>query len=143
MRRPSEAHWHWGPFSWLRIGHVWAFDVGPVGVYGIGWRIGFRRVGVEPPAPLPGDYEFVDYRSDLEIALGLTDSQYRMILSADQNGFLPLHRGEEQDVEHLVAEGLMRWKGEGRHTAENTPRMTAILEARQRQWVESQQGGQS
>lgn len=40
----KESHWHWGPFAWLRIGEVWAFDVGNFGVYGIGRRIRFRRV---------------------------------------------------------------------------------------------------
>lgn len=40
----KESHWYWGPFGFLRLGCVWAFDIGPVGLYGIGWRVRARRV---------------------------------------------------------------------------------------------------
>lgn len=40
----TEFHWYWGPFALLVVGKVWAFDVGRVGIWGVGWRVGFRRI---------------------------------------------------------------------------------------------------
>lgn len=34
-----------GPITLLRVGVMWVLDIGPVGLFGIGWRkIGFRRI---------------------------------------------------------------------------------------------------
>lgn len=39
-----EFFWQWGPIALLVVGSVWCLDFGPIGLYGIGWRAGFRRV---------------------------------------------------------------------------------------------------
>lgn len=37
-------HWHCGPLGVLIVGRVWSIDWGKRGIYGDGWRIGFRKV---------------------------------------------------------------------------------------------------
>ena len=42
----DEYIWKLGPISFLRAGAIWALDIGPVGIFGIGWRkIACRRGG--------------------------------------------------------------------------------------------------
>lgn len=40
----TEVFWSFGPVAFLRVGIVWALDLGPVGLYGIGWRYIAGRV---------------------------------------------------------------------------------------------------
>jgi hypothetical protein len=39
-----EVNWHCGPLAVLIVGKVWAVDIGRRGVFGVGWRIRFRKV---------------------------------------------------------------------------------------------------
>lgn len=87
----------------------------------------------------PEDFEVSTFQSDLELTLGLTHHQYRMLLSADQNGVLHGHESEVADIEFLISEGLMQWRSRRAVLADLTPKMAALLQERERRHVAQQQ----
>lgn len=72
---------------------------------------------------------------DLERYLDLTDFQYRMMLSAYQNGFLAAHREPEYShALHLIADGIFEWRSEGSLLAVLTPKAKTLLDEREREY---------
>lgn len=38
----DEIFWSIGPISFLRVGRIWAIDIGRASIFGIGWTVRFR-----------------------------------------------------------------------------------------------------
>lgn len=70
-----------------------------------------------------------DIRTTL-LMLGLTENQYAMMLSADQNGHFTVLKEDEADANHLIAEGIFCLRG-NRVTAHLTPKATSFIAARE------------
>lgn len=69
--------------------------------------------------------------SDLQLLLDLTDHQWGMVLSADQNGHFMVIPSEAKDAAFLVADGLFVMHGDV--TAKLTPKASRLLDLRRKE----------